>query len=110
MSQTEGYHYCLMLLYRLQPHLLNSETLHTSTHTRLTLPPFPSTMRQVPDHQEVYLEADGFASLSIDLTERQTQFTSDKEALQYHLNDIVAEGDTAQIASVSENIQLPKFP
>ncbi|KAK0516879.1 hypothetical protein JMJ35_000034 [Cladonia borealis] len=69
-----------------------------------------STIRQVPDHQEVYLEANGFTSLTIDLTERVPQFTTDKEALQYHFHDIITEGDTAQIASLSENIQLPKFP
>ncbi|KAK3173614.1 hypothetical protein OEA41_006946 [Lepraria neglecta] len=69
-----------------------------------------STIRQVPDNQEVYLEANGFTSLTIDLTERVTQFSTDKEALEYHLADIIAEGDTKQIVSVFENVQLSKFP
>ncbi|KAL2057800.1 hypothetical protein ABVK25_002184 [Lepraria finkii] len=69
-----------------------------------------STIRQVPDNQEVYLEANGFTSLIIDLTERVTQFSTDKEALEYHLADIIAEDETKQIVSVFENVQLSNFP
>ena len=69
-----------------------------------------STIRQVPDNQEVYLDASGFSSLTFDLTEHQSQFSTDNEALEYHFADIVAEGDSKNIWSVNESVELPKFP
>ena len=69
-----------------------------------------STIRQVPDNQEVYLDSNGFTSLTIDLTERVTHFSTDKEALEYHFDDIVAEGDTKQVLAIHENVKLVKFP
>ncbi|KAL2045521.1 hypothetical protein N7G274_001949 [Stereocaulon virgatum] len=69
-----------------------------------------SAIRQVPDNQEVYVESNGFTSLTIDLTERVTHFSTDKEALEYHFDDIIAEGDTKQVLAVNEDIKLAKFP
>lgn len=59
-----------------------------------------STIRQVPDHQEVYLSATGFSSLIFDLGERVTHASTDEEALRYHFADIVDEKDTKKILSV----------
>jgi len=52
-----------------------------------------STIRQVPDHQEVYLDKDGFTSIIFDITERVGVAGSgpavDGAALTTHLEDIV---------------------
>lgn len=69
-----------------------------------------SNIRQVPDNQEVYLDKSGLTSLTFDITERVSHLSTDKEALEYHFADIVAEGDTKNIWSVVENVELPNFP
>ncbi|QIX00574.1 hypothetical protein AMS68_006091 [Peltaster fructicola] len=46
-----------------------------------------SDFRQVPDHQEVYLDKDGFTSIVVEILERVEQ--PDIEALKYHLHDLV---------------------
>lgn len=69
-----------------------------------------SNIRQVPDNQEVYLDKNGFTSLTFDITERVSHVSNDKEALEYHFVDIVAEDDTQNISSVVENVELPNFP
>lgn len=48
----------------------------------------PSDIRQVPDNQEVYLDTQGFTSITFDLLERVTAAT-DVDALRQHLDDIV---------------------
>jgi len=52
-----------------------------------------STIRQVPDNQEVYLDKDGFTSIIFDITERVGPSGSsdelDGEALTTHLEEIV---------------------
>ena len=48
-----------------------------------------SDIRQVPDHQEVWLDKNGFTSIVIDILERVDQ--PDVDALRYHLHDIVGE-------------------
>lgn len=68
-----------------------------------------STIRQVPDHQEVYLAANGFASIIFDITERVTEPQTDQEALGYHFNDIVTPGDESKIWE-SSAVQLDHFP
>ena len=50
-----------------------------------------SNLRQIPDNQEVYLEADGFASITFDLLERVTDRSSDEGALLYHLEELLDE-------------------
>lgn len=48
-----------------------------------------SDIRQVPDHQEVWLDKDGFTNVIIEILERVEK--PDLEALQYHLEGIVEE-------------------
>ncbi|CAG8954179.1 hypothetical protein HYALB_00001294 [Hymenoscyphus albidus] len=73
-----------------------------------------STIRQVPDHQEVYLDKDGFTSIIFDITERVGQPGSgpaiDGAALTTHLEDIVdSDDDTVQVWSTT-NTQFSKLP
>lgn len=44
-------------------------------------------IRQVPDNQEVYLDANGFASITIDIMERVD--ANDEKALETHLADVM---------------------
>ena len=67
-------------------------------------------IRQVPDNQEVYLDKNGFTSLTFDITERVSHLSTDKEALEYHFADIVAETDTQHVWSIVENVELPTLP
>ena len=83
-----------------------------STNVRLTHE--ISTIRQVPDHQEVYLDKDGFTSIIFDITERVGLPGSgpavDGAALTTHLEDIVASDiDTVQVWNTS-NTQFSKLP
>ena len=64
----------------------------------------------MPDNQEVYLDKNGFTSLTFDITERVSHLSIDKEALEYHFADIAAEKDTQDIRSIAENVELPNFP
>lgn len=61
----------------------------------LRVSPFSSTIRQVPDNQEVYIDKDGFTSIVFDITERVGGPGSspqiDGEALTTHLEDIVGD-------------------
>jgi len=73
-----------------------------------------STIRQVPDHQEVYLDKDGFTSIIFDITERVglpgTGPAVDGAALTTHLEDIVAsDDDTVKVWNTS-NTQFSKLP
>jgi len=49
-----------------------------------------SSIRQVPDHQEVYLDSNGFTSIIFDITERVENVATDEEALKFHFDDIVS--------------------
>lgn len=49
-----------------------------------------SSIRQVPDHQEVYLDSSGFTSIIFDITERVENVATDEEALKFHFDDIVS--------------------
>jgi len=73
-----------------------------------------STIRQVPDHQEVYLDKDGFTSIIFDITERVGLAGSgpatDGAAMTTHLEDIVdSDTDTVKVWSTS-NTQFSKLP
>jgi Ran-interacting Mog1 protein len=73
-----------------------------------------STIRQVPDHQEVYLDKDGFTSIIFDITERVglpgTGPAVDGAALTTHLEDIVASDiDTVKVWKTA-NTQFSKLP
>ncbi|KAI9878453.1 MAG: hypothetical protein M1830_000837 [Pleopsidium flavum] len=67
-----------------------------------------SDIRQVPDHQEVYLDKDGFTSIVFDLVERVDPVANDEEALKYHLEDMVESGEQSQIWS-SNRVKLPNL-
>ncbi|KAI4146734.1 MAG: hypothetical protein L6R39_003345 [Caloplaca ligustica] len=56
-----------------------------------------SNIREVPDHQEIYLDASGFSSIVIEIAERVTEPAADEEALKFHFEDIVDEHDTGRI-------------
>ena len=74
--------------------------------------PSPSTIRQVPDNQEVYLSTTGLTSLIFDLAERvahPSPHEPDLEALKFHFEDIVHEGDMSNIIETKQ-INLPNFP
>lgn len=71
-------------------------------------------IRQVPDHQEVYLDKDGFTSIIFDITERVGLPGSgpavDGAALTTHLEDIVdSDVDTVKVWNTS-NTQFSKIP
>ena len=55
-----------------------------------------SQIREVPDHQEVYLDSDGYSSIVIEILEYQEK-GSDEEALQYHFGDLIDEEDSTNI-------------
>ncbi|KAL8780429.1 MAG: hypothetical protein Q9194_000928 [Teloschistes cf. exilis] len=56
-----------------------------------------SNIREVPDHQEIYLDASGFSSIVIEIAERVTDPPTDDEALRFHFEDIVDEQDSSRI-------------
>ncbi|KAI9868427.1 MAG: multicopy suppressor of ts gsp1 [Trichoglossum hirsutum] len=68
-----------------------------------------SDIRQVPDHQEVYLDKDGFASIIIDITERPDSVTTDEAALELHLDDIFGSDDQVRLW-YQNRAQLSHFP
>ena len=51
-----------------------------------------STIREVPDHQEVYIDAKGYSNIIVEILERVENdvAATDEDALKYHLHDIVA--------------------
>jgi hypothetical protein len=56
-----------------------------------------SQIRQIPDHQEVYLESEGYSSIVVEILEYIDK-PSDDEALQYHFADLVeGTGDTTNL-------------
>ncbi|KAK5686713.1 hypothetical protein LTS12_029031 [Elasticomyces elasticus] len=87
-----------------------------------------STLREVPDHQEIYLSPttlsnfifelnqavsneDALASVSGDTnngTETETE-AIDKAAATYHLHDLCDEGDTVQTIVAPQRVTLAKF-
>ena len=58
-----------------------------------------STIRQVPDNQEVYLDSNGYSSIVVEILE-YVEKSNDEEALQYHFGDLVEDtGDQTTIIS-----------
>jgi hypothetical protein len=56
-----------------------------------------SQIREIPDHQEVYLDADGYSSIVVEILEYVNK-NSDEEALQYHFADLIdGTGDSTTI-------------
>jgi flavin-dependent dehydrogenase len=50
-----------------------------------------SNFRQIPDNQEVYLDADGFSSIVVEILERVEK--PDPEALEYHFKDLITDDE-----------------
>jgi hypothetical protein len=73
-----------------------------------------STIRQIPDSQEVYLDKDGFTSIIFDITERVgppgSTDATDGAALTIHLDEIVdSDTDTLKVWSTTRT-QFSKLP
>jgi hypothetical protein len=53
---------------------------------------FTSAIREVPDHQEVYLDTNGLTSVIFDILEGVTseEASTNEDALKFHFNDIVS--------------------
>ncbi|KAL8668126.1 MAG: hypothetical protein Q9202_000104, partial [Teloschistes flavicans] len=66
-------------------------------------------IREVPDHQEIYLDASGFSSIVIEIAERVTEPPTDDEALRFHFEDIVDEQDSSRVWR-TDVAHLPHFP
>ncbi|KAF1987623.1 Mog1p/PsbP-like protein [Aulographum hederae CBS 113979] len=59
-----------------------------------------SNIRQIPDHQEVYLDLNGLTNVIFEINERVTppDASTDEEAIRYHLHDIAGEtGDVIEV-------------
>ncbi|KAI4204642.1 MAG: hypothetical protein LQ350_000957 [Teloschistes chrysophthalmus] len=68
-----------------------------------------SNIREVPDHQEIYLDASGFSSIVIEIAERVTDPPTDDEALRFHFEDIVDEQDSSRVWR-TDIASLPHLP
>ncbi|KAF2738328.1 Mog1p/PsbP-like protein [Polyplosphaeria fusca] len=65
-----------------------------------------SQIRQIPDHQEVFLDADGFTSIVFEILEWVDK-PSDEQALQYHFQDLIEDtGDSTNVLDQSEAVML----
>jgi hypothetical protein len=83
------------------------DALHSRCYISCTK--YSSTIRQVPDHQEVYLDKDGFTSIIFDITERVGGPGSSPEidgrALTTHLEDIVdSDDDTVKVWNTANTV------
>ena len=67
-----------------------------------------SDIRQVPDHQEVWLDRNGFTSIVFEILERVEK--PDVEALKYHLQDIVEEDEGEMRIWTSSEAHFQKLP
>jgi len=71
-----------------------------------------STIRPVPDTQEVFVQSDsapGSISIIFDILE-YVSAASDIDALNVHLSDIITDGDDATVVSQQEGVVLPNIP
>ncbi|KAI9844458.1 MAG: hypothetical protein M1837_005540 [Sclerophora amabilis] len=69
-----------------------------------------SNLRQVPDHQEVYLDNTGFASIIFEINERVDTVQTDEEALRYHLDDLIDSRDEGVKIWSSSTVAFSKLP
>ncbi|KAF2870969.1 hypothetical protein BDV95DRAFT_494373 [Massariosphaeria phaeospora] len=68
-----------------------------------------SNIRQIPDHQEVWLDGNGYSSIVFEILERVDK-PSDEEALQYHFADLVDDtGDSTNVLCQGKS-GMPKIP
>ena len=68
-----------------------------------------SNIREVPDHQEIYLDTSGFSSVIVEIAERVSDPPTDQEALKFHFEDIVDEHDASRVwhTDVAQLVHLP---
>ncbi|KAF2121934.1 hypothetical protein BDV96DRAFT_134193 [Lophiotrema nucula] len=68
-----------------------------------------SQIRQVADHQEVYLDSNGYSSVVFDILER-VEKGSDEEALQYHFQDLIEGTDDSTNVLEQGGARMAKIP
>ncbi|KAF1956799.1 Mog1p/PsbP-like protein [Byssothecium circinans] len=71
-----------------------------------------SQIRQVPDHQEVFLDANGYSGAIVEILEYVDKPT-DEEALQYHFADLVeGTGDSTDLLTQGRAVvgKMPTTP
>lgn len=74
-----------------------------------------SQLREVPDHQEVYIDKDGFTSIIVEITERvgskgASSLEDDGRALTTHLEELVGDDiDTVKVWNTTET-QFTSIP
>ena len=78
-----------------QPQFKSLHIPHRQCTSQLTCQQY-SQIREVPDHQEVYLDTNGYSSIVVEILEYQEK-GSDEEALQYHFADLIDEEDSTNI-------------
>lgn len=69
-----------------------------------------SEIRQIPDHQEVFLEKTAFSSITFDILERVEGGRSDEEALKFHLFDLVEEDEGDVKVWTAGQARVAKLP
>jgi len=71
-----------------------------------------STIRQVPDNQEVYLDTNGFTSVMFDILERvaEPDAATDEAALKFHFEDITSGSPETTRFWTSSVVSLSKMP
>lgn len=79
------------------------------TLRKLTHLPLISSFRQVPDHQEAFVHATGKFSIIVDVMQRVEGFSTDREALEYHIEDVTDAEDTVRVWAVDET-PMARFP
>jgi hypothetical protein len=71
------------------PTLTSSQPTQSHTHIYIyKTNNHNSQIRQIPDHQEVYLDNSGYTSIVIEILQYVSK-PSDEEALQYHFSDVI---------------------
>lgn len=74
-----------------------------------------SDMRQIPDHQEVFLDRNGFASIIFEINEYVSkgdhgEVLDDHQALLYHFDDIVSGTNDIICIESSDLVSIPNLP
>ncbi|KAF2459475.1 hypothetical protein BDY21DRAFT_300199 [Lineolata rhizophorae] len=71
-----------------------------------------SSIRQVPDNQEVWLDTNGFTSIIFDITERVDEQTasSDEDAMKFHFADIASGSNDDTKIWTAGSAQMTKLP
>ncbi|KAF2864192.1 Mog1p/PsbP-like protein [Piedraia hortae CBS 480.64] len=68
-----------------------------------------SHLRDIPDHEELFIDAEGFTSIIIDITEHVAMPT-ESEAMETHLQDVVEEDRPATEVARLRQAPFAKLP